>query len=85
MSEKWSEIFPQEQDRRGMRMDDKSWISYLRSAASMDAMSAMCTLTLHSVALKPISTGVKACCCLKVDGQFTAPLQLLHVLHVTAA
>lgn len=30
LSEKWSEIFPQEQSRRGLRMDDKSWTSYLR-------------------------------------------------------
>ena len=30
LSEKWSEIFPQEQGRRGLRLDDKSWTSYLR-------------------------------------------------------
>ena len=30
LSEKWSEIFPQEQSRRG-QLDDKSWTSYLRS------------------------------------------------------
>ncbi|KAA6424228.1 MAG: patatin-like phospholipase domain-containing 7, partial [Trebouxia sp. A1-2] len=29
LSEKWSEIFPQEQSRRG-QLDDKSWTSYLR-------------------------------------------------------
>ena len=30
LSEKWSEIFPQEQTRRGVSLDDKSWTSYLR-------------------------------------------------------
>lgn len=32
LSEKWSEIFPQELGRRGLRLDDKSWTSYLRCA-----------------------------------------------------
>ena len=32
LSEKWSEIFPQEQGRRGLRLDDKTWTSYLRWA-----------------------------------------------------
>ena len=41
LSEKWSEIFPQEQGRRGLRLDDKSWTSYLRWACIMFHALAM--------------------------------------------
>ena len=55
LSEKWSEIFPQEQDRRGMRMDDKSWISYLRSAMSQGLAQTGCVHghILHAILVDP--------------------------------
>ena len=38
LSEKWSEIFPQEQGRRGLRLDDKSWTSYLRCPSILNML-----------------------------------------------
>ena len=45
LSEKWSEIFPQEQSRRGIRLDDKSWTSYLRLMAQPHSpIASLCWL-----------------------------------------
>ncbi len=56
LSEKWSEIFPQEQSRRGVRLDDKSWTSYLRFLLpalykiALLRLPPLCVAVLSSVA-----------------------------------